>query len=95
MADKQLNSNDSIIYVGNKQPMKYVLGVVTQFQNGSEEVFVKARGRLISKAVDVVEILRNKLMKEVNVNNIETSTQKITGDKGDVNVSVISIRLLK
>jgi len=34
-------------------------------------------------------------MKEVNVNNIETSTQKITGDKGDVNVSVISIRLLK
>ncbi|PIU62789.1 DNA-binding protein Alba [archaeon CG_4_8_14_3_um_filter_38_5] len=75
--------------------MKYVLGVVTQFQNGSEEVFVKARGRLISKAVDVVEILRNKLMKEVNVNNIETSTQKITGDKGDVNVSVISIRLLK
>lgn len=91
----RLKSNDSIIFVGNKQPMKYVLGVITQFQNGAEEVLVKARGRLISRAVDVVEILRNKLMKDVKVGKIEVSTDVIKGDKGEVNVSVITIPLTK
>lgn len=81
--------------MGNKQPMKYVLGVITQFQNGAEEVLVKARGRLISRAVDVVEILRNKLMKDVKVGKIEVSTDVIKGDKGEVNVSVITIPLTK
>lgn len=91
----KLASNDSIIFVGNKQPMKYVLGIITQFQNGAEEVIVKARGRLISRAVDVVEILRNKLMKEVRVGKIITSTELIEGEKGSVNVSVITIPLTK
>jgi DNA-binding protein len=94
MASK-LASNDSIIFVGNKQPMKYVLGVITQFQNGAKEVSVKARGRLISRAVDVVEILRNKLMKDVKVGSIEISTEVIEGERGKVNVSVINIPLKK
>ena len=94
MASK-LGSNDSIIFVGNKPPMKYVLGVITQFQNGAEEVVVKARGRLISRAVDVVEILRNKLMKEVKIGSIKISTEEVEGEKGKVNVSVISIPLTK
>ena len=91
----KLASNDAIIYVGNKPPMKYVLGVITQFQNGAEEVTVKARGRLISRAVDVVEILRNKLMKEAIVGKIVISTDVLDGEKGKVNVSVISIPLTK
>src|SRR5207247_10840930 len=33
--------------------MKYVLAVVTHFSGGSREVVVKARGRSISRAVDV------------------------------------------
>ena len=88
-------SNDSIIYVGGKQPMSYVLAVITQFQNGAKEVFVKARGRIISRAVDVVEILRNKFMKDVKVGKIEISTEVVKGEKGDINVSVINIPLKK
>ena len=38
-------SDDSVIFIGDKQPMNYVLAVITQFQNGATEVFVKARGR--------------------------------------------------
>lgn len=90
-----MSDNDSIIYVGNKQPMSYVLGVVTQFQKGAEEVTVKSRGRLISRAVDVVEILKNKLMKDVIVGDISISTEIMKGEKGDVNVSVIAIPLKK
>lgn len=91
----KLGSNDSIIFVGNKPPMKYVLGVITQFQNGAKEVIVKARGRLISRAVDVVEILRNKLMKDVKVGSISITTETVEGEKGKVNVSVITIPLNK
>ena len=92
-----MTSNDSIIYVGNKPPMSYVLAVVTQFQNGTKEVVVMARGRLISRAVDVVEIVRNKIMKndQIQVGNIEIKTEVLTGERGEVNVSVITIPLKK
>src|SRR2546426_656440 len=37
--------------------MNHVLAVVTYFNGGSREVVVKARGRSISRAVDVAEIV--------------------------------------
>ena len=37
---------DNTVFVGNKPVMNYVLAVVTQFNNGAEEVAIKARGRL-------------------------------------------------
>jgi len=42
-------TDDNIIYVGNKPVMNYVLAVVTQFNNGADEVLIKARGRAISR----------------------------------------------
>ncbi|MCX6663305.1 MAG: RNA-binding protein, partial [Euryarchaeota archaeon] len=45
-------SEENVIYVGNKPPMSYVLAVVTQFNSGSTDVVIKARGRAISRAVD-------------------------------------------
>ncbi len=88
-------SDDSVVYVGTKPTMNYVLAVMTQFQNGAKNVLVKARGKQISKAVDVVEILKNKFLKEVKVGEISISTETLKAEKGDVNVSVISIPLEK
>ena len=51
MAEKEVNLDENVIYVGNKPPMSYVLAVVTQFNGGSDEVVIKARGRAISRAV--------------------------------------------
>ncbi len=45
-------TDENVIYVGQKPPMSYVLAVVTQFNSGSHEVILKARGRAISTAVD-------------------------------------------
>ena len=39
---------DNTVFVGNKPVMNYVLAVVTQFNNGAEEVAIKARGKAIS-----------------------------------------------
>ena len=53
-------SEENIVYIGNKPVMNYVLAVVTQMNGGAPEVVLKARGRAISRAVDVAEIVRNR-----------------------------------
>lgn len=84
------------VYVGKKPTMNYVLAVVTQFNNGSEEVAIKARGRAIGRAVDVAEIVRNRFLTEANVRDIEISTEQVTGDDGrTANVSSIEIFLAR
>ena len=46
------------IFIGQKPIMSYVTAIVMQFNSGSKELTVKARGRVISQAVDVVEVCR-------------------------------------
>jgi len=88
-------TDDNIIYVGNKPVMNYVLAVVTQFNNGADEVLIKARGRAISRAVDVAEIARNRFLTEVNVREIAISTESLSTETGDTNVSAIEITVGK
>lgn len=85
-------AKDNIIYVGSKSPMNYVLAVITQFQNGSEEVIIKARGKAISKAVDVAEIIKNTFTQGTLKKTIETGTEELESKEGNkINVSTISI----
>ncbi|OYT42727.1 MAG: DNA-binding protein Alba [Candidatus Aenigmarchaeota archaeon ex4484_224] len=93
MAEQQA---ENIVYVGKKPSMSYVLAVITQFTNGQKEVIVKARGRAISKAVDVAEVVRRKFMKDVKIKKIETDTEERELEDGrKVNVSTITIVLTK
>jgi len=87
-------SEENVVYVGNKPSMNYVLAVVTQFHNGAKTVSIKARGRAISRAVDVAEIVRNKFMPEAKVTKVEIGTEEIKGEKPG-NVSTINIELSK
>ncbi|MCJ7639894.1 MAG: DNA-binding protein Alba [Halobacteriota archaeon] len=84
-------TDDNIIYVGNKPVMNYVLAVVTQFNNGADEVLIKARGRAISRAVDVAEIARNRFLTEASVKDIAISTESLSTETGETNVSAIEI----
>jgi len=86
-----------IVYVGNKPQMNYVLAVITQFnESNASEVVLKARGRAISRTVDVAEIVKNKFIPEVRIENIRTDTEEIQRDDGSVsNVSAIEITLRK
>ena len=86
----------SIVYIGKKPTMNYVLAVVTQFNSGSGEVTVKARGRSISRAVDVAEIVRNRFVPGSKVRDVRISTERLTGEDGRTSsVSSIEIRLAK
>ena len=90
---------DNIIFVGIKPFMNYVTGVVMQFQSkGQNEVIVSARGKFISKAVDVVEVARRTFLKEENIQikNIKISSEPFENKEGKrIFVSTIEIILTR
>jgi DNA-binding protein len=86
---------ENAVFVGNKPVMNYVLAVLTQFNSGVTEVSVKARGRAISRAVDVAEIVRKRFLPDVDVKDIKISTEKVESEQGEANVSAIEITLAK
>jgi DNA-binding protein len=89
-------SEENIVYIGNKPVMNYVLAVVTQMNTGTTEVILKARGRAISRAVDVAEIVRNRFIPDLDVHTIDICTEEIVGNDGvTTNVSTIEIHLKK
>lgn len=94
-AKKQSGKDDNTIFVGKKPTMSYVLAVVTQFSDGANEVFVKARGRSISHAVDVAEAVKNKFVHDAKT-DVEIGTDEVTNKEGKkIKVSRISIALSK
>jgi DNA-binding protein len=98
---KPLSSEDkdNTIFIGIKPFMNYVTGVVMQFKNkGQDEVIVSARGKFISKAVDVTEVARRTFLKEENikVKDIKISSEAFENKEGKrINVSAIEIVLVK
>jgi DNA-binding protein Alba len=79
--------------------MNYVLACITLFHGGAKEVNVKARGRAISRAVDIVEIARRRFLPDVKVGNITIGTEQLqVGEEGNpstTNVSTIEIVLTR
>ena len=91
--------NDNSIFVGGKPFMNYVTGVVMQFTTkGNTEVIVKARGKFISRAVDVAEVTAKRFLKEHNiaVKDIKIDSEEFENKEGrKINVSTIEITLAK
>jgi len=92
-------NKDNVIFIGVKPFMNYVTGVVIQFQNkGQDKVIISARGKFISKAVDVVEIARRTFLKEENikVEGIKIASEQFENKEGKkIFVSTIEITLSK
>ncbi|MEM0476192.1 MAG: DNA-binding protein Alba [Candidatus Aenigmatarchaeota archaeon] len=93
----EVKKEDNIILIGKKPIMSYILAVITQFGAGQKEVRIKARGRAISRAVDVANIVRKRYVKEAQIKSITIDSEERenpqTGKK--VNVSTIEIVLAK
>ena len=85
------------IYVGKKRVMNYVLACMTILQNGSDTVTIKARGRSISAAVDVAQILTRRFTQGVSVKSISISTEQVPNRESNEmsNVSSIEIEMGK
>ena len=94
MAEKEAESN--VVFVGKKPAMSYVLACVTQFNEGRPDIIIRARGRAISHAVDVAEIVRNKFVTDTKIKDVKIGTEEVETEQGEkLNVSSIEIVLGK
>jgi DNA-binding protein len=90
-----MSENNSVL-IGKKPVMNYVLACITLFHGGAKEVKVKARGRSISLAIDVVEVVRRRFLPDIKVSQIGIGTDQLAPrEEGSspTNVSTIEITL--
>jgi len=87
---------DNSIFVGLKPFMNYVTAVVMQFTvKSADEVTIKARGKFISRAVDISEVsMRRFLEGQVELKDIKINSEEFQNQEGkQVRVSTIEITL--
>ena len=87
---------DNSIFVGTKPFMNYVTAVVMQFTTkGVDEVFIKARGKFITRAVDIAEIATKRFLQgQIKVDGIKIDSEEFQNKEGkQVRVSTIEINL--
>ena len=89
---------DNNIFIGGKPFMNYVTAVVMQFTTkNADDVIIKARGKFISRAVDVAEVAAKRFLEgTVNVKDIKIDSEEFKNNEGkDVRVSTMEITLGK
>ncbi len=89
-------TEDNNIFIGGKPFMNYVTGVVMQFTTkNAGEVIVKARGKFISRAVDVSEVAVKRFLEgQIEIKNIAIDSEEFKNMEGRiVRVSTIEITL--
>ena len=91
---KKDSEMDSKVFIGKKRSLDYVLAALV-ILNESRPVKLLARGRTISRAVDVGEILKNNFLKGASYGEILISTEELTNKDGtNSNVSSIEIEIM-
>jgi DNA-binding protein len=89
---------DNQIFIGGRPFMNYVTAVVMQFTTKSaEEVVIKARGKFISRAVDVAEVSAKRFLdNQVGIKDIKVDSEEFQNKEGkQVRVSTIDITLVR
>jgi len=90
---------ENVVFIGQKPFMNYVTAVVTQFEEKKQpEVTITARGKFISRAVDVAEVSAKRFLKEqhIKIKDIQIDSEEFENKEGRrVNVSTIDIVLTK
>jgi len=91
-------SDDNSIFIGGKPFMNYVTGVVMQFTTkNAQEVIIKARGKFISRAVDIAEVSAKRFLEgSVRLKDIKINSEEFQNKEGrQVRVSTIELILEK
>ena len=87
--------SSNVIYIGKKPIVNYCQAII-QTLNNNETAKLLARGSAISRAVDAVEVTRNRFLDGVKVKSIEIGTEKLQSVEGNLrNVSNMTIILEK
>jgi archaea-specific DNA-binding protein len=91
--------NENVVFIGNKPFMNYVTSVMMQFNiHNRNEVIIKARGKFITRAVDVAEVSKKRFLEggSIELKDIKINSEEFENKEGKkVNVSTIEIILKK
>ncbi len=83
-------SEANSVLIGKKPIMNYVLACITFFHGGAKEVSIKARGKAISRAIDVAEVVRRKFLPDVKVKTVQIGTDQIQPHDEETQLSNVS-----
>lgn len=83
------------IFIGKKPVMSYAMSSLIQLAQ-SGEIVLKARGMVISRAVDVAQVVTKRLgSNQFEVKDIKIDTERVGVGDASRNVSTIEIRVSK
>ncbi len=90
-------SQPKLIIVGTSKPvLNYVTACITLFNNGEKRIMIRARGRAINVAVEVVQLLRSRFMRDVEINSVNVDRDVIVGRDGTpFSVAVLELELIR
>jgi len=82
------------VFIGKKPLMAYATALMMHFNTGAKQLTVKARGKSISHAVDVVEVVRRRFFEgKLSIKDVRIGSE-VLGEEGQTrNVSTIEIIL--
>ena len=87
---------ENMIIVGKKPISAYMLAIATHVTKGTKEIIIRAMGRNITKAVNIVNRARSSVAEAYKIGDVKIDTAEIELDGGRKrNVSVIEIKLKK
>lgn len=98
MTQDKKETKRNFVFIGGKPFMDYVNGIMRRLDKETNEVIIKARGKFISKSVDIAEIVRKKLSKDENISteNIIIGSEEFKNKEGKIiNVSTLDITIKK
>lgn len=93
-----MSSDSNSVLIGKKPVMNYVLACITLFHSGAKEISVKARGKSICRAIDVVEVVRRRFLPDVKIKKVGIGTDQLQPQEDSTeltNVSTIEITLAR
>lgn len=85
----------NMIRVGKKPVLNYVMACVTLFSSGNNEIIIRGRGKAITKAVDITEMLRRSFTKDLIIKSIKVGSEDIKRMQEEFPISIIEIVITK
>lgn len=87
--------SSNVVYVGSKPLSNYCRAILRAF-NEHDTIILRARWASVSRAVDAVEVTRNRYLEGVLVDSIKIDTEKMRSTDGSIrHVSKMTITLTK
>jgi DNA-binding protein Alba len=86
-----------VIIVGNSKPaLNYITAIITVFNKGYPKIRVRARGKAIAHAVEVVQLLRTSFVGDVEIAGWKIDKETIKRENGgSVNLPVLELQLAR